>query len=121
MIGRKELLEKLLRLRCRIEDWTEVHGWKEMDNHKEAKNKDGKVVWELSDWELVDSMYSAVVNGHGGFGDDYSFNKDSIKNWNKMWKRYEMLGRHEAQNLNFESEWQQIQQMEWSDDQRKKN
>jgi len=89
MIERKELLEKLLRLRCRIEDWTQVHGWENMDNHREKKNYYDKVVWKLSDWEFVDNMYSAVVNSKRGFGNDYFFDKDTVKTWNRLWKRYE--------------------------------
>ena len=114
LIERKLLLEKLLRLRSRIEDWTRVHGWNKMDNHKETKNKDGEVVWKLSDWEFVDNMYKAVYNGPDGFGNDYSFNKDTVKTWNRMWKRYE-LETGLVKNPNFESEWEQIQQMDWND------
>ena len=114
MIERKELMEKLLRLRCRIEDWTHVHGWKNMDNVKETKNADDTVVWKLSDWEYVDNMYNAVVNGPDGFGNDYSFNKDTVKTWNRMWKRYE-LETGLVKNPNFESEWEAIQQMDWND------
>ena len=114
MIERKELMEKLLRLRCRIENWTHVYGWKNMDNIKETKNEDGLVAWKLSDWEYVDSMYNAVVNGPNGFGNDYSFNKDTVKTWNRLWKRYE-LETGLVKNPNFESEWEQIQQMDWDD------
>ena len=113
MIRRKELLEKLLRLRCRIEDWTRVHGWRNMDNHRETKNKDGKVVRKVTDWGYIDSMYGAVYNGENGFGNDYSFNEGTITRWNRMWKRYKIEGRHEIQNPNFEPEWDQIQQMDW--------
>ena len=114
MIERKELLEKLLRLRCRIENWTHVYGWENMDNIKETKNEDGIVAWKLSDWEYVDSMYNSVVNGPNGFGNDYSFNKDTVKTWNRLWKRYE-LETGLVKNPNFESEWDQIQQMDWSE------
>ena len=114
MIERKELMEKLLRLRCRIEDWTHVHGWKNMDNIKETKNKNGIIAYKLSDWEYVDSMYNSVVNGPNGFGNDYSFNKDTVKTWNRLWKRYE-LETGLVKNPNFESEWEQIQQMDWSE------
>ena len=116
MIERKELMEKLLRLRCRIEDWTHVHGWKNMDNVKETKNKGGTVVWKLSDWEFVDNMYGAVYNGPGGFGNDYSFNKDTVKTWNKMWKRYKVEFPHYVENANLDSEWEAIQQMDWMGD-----
>ena len=114
MIERKELMEKLLRLRCRIENWTHVYGWKNMDNIKETKNEDGIVAWKLSDWEYVDSMYNSVVNGPNGFGNDYSFNKDTVKTWNRLWKRYE-LHTGLTKNHNFESEWEQLQQMDWDD------
>ena len=113
MIERKKLLEKLLLLRSRIEDWTRVHGWDKMDNHKEKKDKQGRVVWKLSDWEFVDNMYGAVYNGKNGFGNDYSFNEDTIKTWNKMWKRYKIDTT--VINYNLESEWQQIQQLDWDD------
>ena len=112
MIERKLLLENLLRLRSRIEDWTIINGGENMDYHKEKKNKQGRVVWKLSDWEFVDSMYGAVYNGDGGFGNDYSFNKDTVKTWNKMWKKYK-LDIPIERNLNLESEWEAIQQMEW--------
>ena len=114
MIERKTLLEKLLLLRCRIEDWTLVHGWKDMDNYRETKNKKGKVVYKLSDWEFVDNMYGSVVNGPDGFGNDYFFDKNTIKAWNKMWKRYELYTGL-VKNPNLESEWEAIQQMNWDD------
>jgi len=85
-----------------------------MDNLRETKNEDDTIVWKLSDWEYVDNMYNAVVNGPGGFGNDYSFNKDTVKTWNKMWKRYKIETRL-VYNPNFESEWEQIQQMDWSE------
>ena len=114
LIERKLLLENLLRLRSRIEDWTRVHGWNKMDNHKERKNIEGKVVWKLSDWEFVDNMYKAVYNGSDGFGNDYSFNMDTVKTWNRLWKRYEIDVPRD--NPNLKAEWEQIQQMEWDDD-----
>ena len=114
MIDRKLLLEKLLHLRSRIENWGHQHGWKNIDNYKERKNRDGKIVWKLSDWEFVDSMYGAVYNGKSGFGNDYSFNKDTVKTWNRLWKRYEIDVPHD--NPNLKAEWEQIQQMEWDDD-----
>ena len=112
MIERKKLLENLLRLRCRIEDWTKVHGWENMDNHKEKKDKKGRIVWKQSDWEFIDSMYGTVYNGPGGFGNDYSFNKDTVKTWNRMWKKYKID--EPIKNYNLESELEQIQQMDWS-------
>ena len=114
LIKRKILLQKLLLLRSRIEDWCHEHGWENMDNHKKKKNKDGEVIWKLSDWEFVDNMYGAVYNGRGGFGNDYSFNKDTVKTWNRMWKKYK--DNNIDENPNLESEWKAIQQMDWEDD-----
>ena len=85
-----------------------------MDNHREKKNYYDKVVWKLSDWEFVDNMYGAVYNGPDGFGSDYSFNMDTVKTWNRLWKRYE-LETGLVKNPNFESEWEAIQQMDWDD------
>ena len=115
MINQKILAEKLLLLRSRIEDWTHIHGWDNMDYHTIRKNKSGSIIWKQTDWEFVDNMYCAVINSKKGFGNDYSFNKDTVKTWNKMWKRYKLEGRHEVQNPNFDSEWEQIQQMDWDD------
>ena len=112
MINPKKLAEKLLLFRSRIEDWTHIHGWDNMDNHTVRKIKDGSIVWKQSDWVFVDNMYGAVYNGDGGFGNDYSFNKDTVKTWNKMWKKYK-LDIPIERNLNLESEWEAIQQMEW--------
>ena len=114
MIERKILLEKLLLLRSRIEDWSRLYGWEKIDNQKETKNKDGEVVWKISDWEFVDNMYGAVYNGKNGFGNDYSFNEDTIKSWNRMWNRYKPCSLT-SENPNLEPEWEQIQQMDWSD------
>ena len=113
MIDRKLLLENLLRLRSRIEDWTIINGWVNIDNHKVRKDKQGRVVWKLSDWEFVDNMYGAVYNGKGGFGNDYSFNKDTVKTWNKMWHRYKI--NVSIENANLEPDWEQLQQMDWND------
>ena len=112
MISPKVLAEKLLLLRCRIEDWTHIHGWENMDNRTIRKNKEGSIVWKQTDWEFVDNMYCAVINSNEGFGNDYSFNKDTVKTWNKMWKKYK-LDIPIERNLNLESEWEAIQQMEW--------
>jgi hypothetical protein len=109
---RKILGEKLLRLRCRIEDWTSLNDWSAQDNKSERKNKDGEVVWKRSDWEYVDSMYSIILNG-----DECShWDRNMFKEFNRMWKRYKIEGRHEIQNPNFEPEWKQLQHMEWADD-----
>mgnify|MGYP001445302802 FL=1 len=113
MINPKKLAEKLLLLRSRIEDWTHIHGWENMDNHRTRKDKKGRVVWKLSDWEFVDNMYCAVINSKKGFGTDYSFNKDTVKTWNKMWHRYKIDV--PIENANLEPDWDQLQQMDWDD------
>jgi hypothetical protein len=58
-------------------------------------------------------MYNAVYNGPDGFGNDYSFNKDTVKTWNRLWKRYKID--NTGINFNLEAEWSQIQQMDWSE------
>ena len=117
MIERKKLLENLLRLRSRIEDWCEVNGYENMDNQAERKFESNEIVWKRTDWEFVDSMYGAVYNGPRGFGNDYSFNNDTIKTWNRLWKRYKVDTT--ITNYNLESEWEQLQQMDWDDSEMK--
>lgn len=88
MIERKELLEKLLRLRCRIEDWAQVHGWENIKNAKETwgkGNNKGLLVWKQTDWECVDSMYNTVMNH-----DEITWGKEAYKVLNLMWKRYKL-------------------------------
>ena len=113
MINPKKLAEKLLLLRSRIEDWTHIHGWENMDNRTVRKNKEGSIVWKQTDWEFVDNMYCAVINSKKGFGTDYSFNKDTVKAWNKMWHRYKIDV--PIENANLEPDWEQLQQMDWDD------
>ena len=113
MINPKKLAEKLLLLRSRIEAWTHIHGWENMDNRTIRKNKEGSIVWKQTDWEFVDNMYCAVINGKKGFGTDYSFNKDTVKTWNKMWHRYKIDV--PIENANLEPDWEQLQQMDWDD------
>ena len=113
MINPKKLAEKLLLLRSRIEDWTHIHGWENMDNRTIRKNKEGSIVWKQTDWEFVDNMYCAVINSNEGFGNDYSFNKDTVKTWNKMWHRYKI--NVSIENANLEPDWEQLQQMDWND------
>tara|TARA_B100000315_G_C14458137_1_gene532428 strand:- start:620 stop:1015 length:396 start_codon:yes stop_codon:yes gene_type:complete len=112
-INPKVLAEKLLLLRSRIEDWTHIHGWENMDNRTVRKNKEGSIVWKQTDWEFVDNMYCAVINSKKGFGTDYSFNKDTVKTWNKMWHRYKIDV--PIENANLEPDWDQLQQMDWDD------
>ena len=113
MINPKKLAEKLLLLRSRIEDWTHIHGWENMDNRTVRKNKEGSIVWKQTDWEFVDNMYCAVINGPDGFGNDYFFDKDTVKKWNKMWHRYKI--NISIENANLEPDWEQLQQMDWDD------
>tara|TARA_B100000287_G_scaffold208138_1_gene196443 strand:- start:1195 stop:1572 length:378 start_codon:yes stop_codon:yes gene_type:complete len=108
MINQKTLLEKLLLLRCRIEDWTHIHGWDNMDNYREQKNKDGKIVYKISDWEYVDNVYNAAYNDW-----NVKYTKWQVVEWNKMWKKYKID--EPIKNYNLEPEWEQIQQMDWSD------
>jgi hypothetical protein len=108
MINQKTLLEKLLLLRCRIEDWTHIHGWENMDNYREQKNKNGKIVYKISDWEYVDNVYNAAYNDW-----NVKYTKWQVVEWNKMWKKYKID--EPIKNANLEPEWEQLQQMNWSD------
>ncbi len=108
MINQKTLLEKLLLLRCRIEDWTHIHGWDNMDNVREQKNKDGNIVYKISYWEYVDNVYNAAYNDW-----NVKYTKWQVVEWNKMWKKYKID--EPIKNYNLEPEWEQIQQMDWSD------
>ena len=108
MVNRKTLAEKLLLLRSRIEDWCEVNGYENMDNQAERRNRDGEVVWKRTNWEYIDDMYSVVVNGH-----ETHWNVDTFKEFNKLWRRYKIDV--PIENANLEPDWQQLQQMDWSD------
>ena len=83
MIERKELLEKLLRLRCRIEDWTHVYGWKNMDNWVERKTANDEVIYKKTDWEYVDDTYNLMINDT-----DFYPHTKCFKKMNVMWKKY---------------------------------
>ena len=72
-------------LRTRIEKWCEKNGYENMSNVAERKNKDGKVVWKRSDWEHVDSIHNLIYND-----EKYYYTKDTFRELNKMWKRYEL-------------------------------
>ena len=72
-------------MRTRIEEWCENYGYENMGNYVERKNSDGKVVWHRSDWEHVDSMHNLIYND-----EDYYYTKDTFKQLNKIWKKYEL-------------------------------
>ena len=110
-LDRKNIGEKLLRLRSRIEDWASLNGWKNMDNQSERKNKNGDVVWKRSDWECIDGMYGCIING-----DEHGWTGETLKKLNKMWKQYEIdVTIVKPENPNFVSDWEQLQQMEWDE------
>ena len=108
MINQKTLLEKLLLLRCRIEDWCEVNGYENIGNYREQKNKDGNIVYKISDWEYVDNVYNTAYNDW-----NVKYTKWQVVEWNKMWKKYKID--EPIKNANLEPEWEQLQQMNWSD------
>jgi len=115
---RKLIAEKLLRLRCRIEDWTRIHGWNKQSNHEERKDKDDLVVWKRSDWEYVDDVYGSLINDH-----EVWLDYEAYTNFNRMWKQYNVkpgwkgpFNQIEIDNPNFDPDWEQLQQMEWHDD-----
>tara|TARA_B110001454_G_C12414351_1_gene306597 strand:+ start:216 stop:575 length:360 start_codon:yes stop_codon:yes gene_type:complete len=95
-IKQEIFLERLSALRDRIEDWCNKFGYENQDNYAERRNTDGKIVWHKSDWEYVDGMHNTVYNsqynreGEDGFGNDYSYNDETLMGFNKMWRRYEI-------------------------------
>ena len=82
-MNKEVLLNRLKQLLERIEVWITKNGYRNLSNYKERKNEDGEVVWRQSDWEFVDGFYNALYND-----DEFWYNKDMLKNLNRMWKRY---------------------------------
>jgi hypothetical protein len=77
------MLERLERLRERIETFGHKYGWDNIDNWTERLTKDDKVGWRVSEWEFVDNMHNTIYNDH-----DFGYNGDILKRLNKMWKKY---------------------------------
>ena len=82
-MNKEVLLNRLKQLLERIEVWITKNGYRNLSNYKERKNEDGEVVWRQSDWEFVDGFYNALYND-----DEFWYNKDMLKNLNRMWKKY---------------------------------
>ena len=80
---KKVLLNRLKQLLERIEVWITKNGYRNLSNYKERKNKYGAVVWNQTDWEFVDGFYNALYND-----DELWYNKDMLKNLNRLWKKY---------------------------------
>ena len=95
-IKQEIFLERLEALRERIEIWCNKFGYEQQDNYAERKNAEGEIVWHKTDWAFVDDMHNTVYNSHhkregeDGFGNDYSYNDETLKRFNKMWRRYEV-------------------------------
>ena len=77
------ILEKLDSLKERIEEWTFINGYDNLDNSDERMDNEGVTIWRRTDWEYVDDTYGLMIN-------DESFypNKDCFKKMNVMWKKY---------------------------------
>ena len=81
---RDTILSKLDTLKERIEEWSAINGYGNLDNSEERKNNEtGELIWRRTDWEYVDDTYGLMMN-------DESFypNKDCFKKMNVMWKKY---------------------------------
>tara|TARA_Y100000310_G_C20268249_1_gene616780 strand:+ start:126 stop:476 length:351 start_codon:yes stop_codon:yes gene_type:complete len=95
-IKQEIFLERLSDLRERIEIWCNKFGYEQQDNYAERKNAEGEIVWHKTDWSYVDDMHNTVYNSHhkregeDGFGNDYSYNDETLKRFNKMWRKYEV-------------------------------
>jgi hypothetical protein len=81
------MLWGLSKLRNRIETFGHQYGWEHIDNYTERLDKDGQVVWRVSDWEFVDNMYISIYNDH-----EFGFNGNTLRRLNKMRKKYQMEG-----------------------------
>jgi hypothetical protein len=81
------MLWGLSKLRNRIETFGHQYGWEHIDNYTERLDKDGQVVWRVSDWEFVDNMYISIYNDH-----EFGFNGNTLRRLNKMRKKYQMKG-----------------------------
>jgi len=81
------MLWGLSKLRNRIETFGHKYGWEHIDNYTERLDKDGQVVWRVSDWEFVDNMYISIYNDH-----EFGFNGNTLRRLNKMRKKYQMKG-----------------------------
>ena len=79
----KVLLKKLVKLRKRIEAWTEINGFGNQGNQNERKDVDGNVVWKRTHWEYVDDMHNSLYND-----DEYYYDKKTLKELNRLWKKY---------------------------------
>ena len=79
----KVLLKKLVKLRKRIEAWTEINGFGNQGNQNERKDVDGNIVWKRTHWEYVDDMHNSLYND-----DEYYYDKKTLKELNRLWKKY---------------------------------
>ena len=82
-MNKKVLLEKLVRLRKRIEVWADINGFGNLENQSEYKDAEGNVVWRRTHWEYVDDMHNALYND-----DAYWYNEKTLKELNRLWKKY---------------------------------
>ena len=56
----------------------------------------------------VDNVYNTAYNDW-----NVKYTKWQVVEWNKMWKKYKID--EPIKNANLEPEWEQLQQMNWSD------
>ena len=80
---RKVIIDKMKKLRTRIEKWARVHGHKNLSNSEEHHDDKGRIIWKRSDWEYVDDQYGLMIN-------DWNWlpQTSSYKRYNKLWKKY---------------------------------
>ena len=80
---RKVIIDKMKKLRTRIETWTRVHGHENLSNSEEHRDDKGRIIWKRSDWEYVDDQYGHMIND-----DEYEPHSNTLKKMNQLWKRY---------------------------------
>lgn len=81
---RDGVMEKIERLRERIEDFCNENGYDKMGNEVERRDeKTGEIIYHQSHWEFVDGMYGYMYNDKS-----YYPHSNVLKKMNKLWNRY---------------------------------
>ena len=83
---RETILEKLDSLKERIEDWSAINGYGNLDNSEERRNNEtGELIWSRTDWEYVDDTYNHYINDK-----DYRPYPATLIKMNELWIKYKL-------------------------------
>ena len=80
---RDGIIEKVVLLKERIEDFCNENGYDNMGNQVERKNDKGEIFYRRTDWEYVDDTYGNMINDV-----EYYPHTNDFKIMNKLWKQY---------------------------------